>query len=126
DVRAGVDGFRVGVQVSAGGPGELLVQVGGDVDLRHARLDGVREVGVGHAGRAVQDQRDVHRGTQFGYEGEVQDGVPGGHGVGAAHRHGQGVDPGGGDEVPCLRGIRAHARSVRAVLAADLDPKSVV
>jgi hypothetical protein len=55
---------------------------------------------------------------------DVECGVAGGHGVGAAHRYGQAVDRGLGDERRCFVRIGAGTRRVRilapAVLAADL------
>jgi hypothetical protein len=68
----------------------------------------------------VQHERDPDGPAQPGDQAEVEDRVPGQHGVRAAHRDGQRVHPGGRDEAGRLVRIGAGPRGVHAVLAADL------
>jgi hypothetical protein len=68
----------------------------------------------------VQDQRDADGPAEPGDQAEVQDRVPGQHGVRAADRHCQRVHPGGRHETGRLVRIGAGPRRVHAVLAADL------
>jgi hypothetical protein len=68
----------------------------------------------------VQDERDADGLPQPAHQAEVQDRVPGQHGVRAADRHRQRVHPGGGDVAGRLVRVGAGRRRVHAVLAADL------
>ena len=99
---------------------EDVVEVGRDVDLRHAGGDGADQPGVGHAGRAVQHQRHRHGLGQLGDQAVVELRVAGGHRVRRPDGDGQRVDPGRRDELRGLGRTGAHPRRVYAVLAADL------
>jgi hypothetical protein len=68
----------------------------------------------------VQDERDADDQTQLAHQAEVQDRVPGQHGVRAADRHRQRVHSGGRDVAGRLVRVGAGPRRVHAVLAADL------
>ena len=68
----------------------------------------------------MQHQRDADGPAELGDQAEVEDRVPGQHGVRAAHRDGQRVHPGVGDEAGRLARIGAGHGGVHAVLAADL------
>jgi hypothetical protein len=68
----------------------------------------------------VQHQRDADGLAQPSDQAEVEDRVLRQHGVRAAHRDGQRVHPGIGDEVGRLARIGAGRGGVHAVLAADL------
>ena len=68
----------------------------------------------------MQHQRDADGPAEPGNQAEVEDRVLGQHGVRAAHRDGQRVHPGVGDEAGRLARIGAGQRGVHAVLAADL------
>jgi hypothetical protein len=79
----------------------------------------------------VQDERDPDGLTQPSHQVEVQDRVPGQHGVRAADRHRQRVHTGGGDVGGRLVRVGTGQRRVHAVLAADLaqlgfDPDALV
>jgi len=68
----------------------------------------------------VQHQRDVDDPADPADQAEVEDRVPGQHGVRAAHRDGQRVHAGAGYEAARLGGVGAGQRGMHAVLAADL------
>jgi hypothetical protein len=68
----------------------------------------------------VQHQRYADGSAQPGDQAEVEDRVLGQHGVRAAHRDGQRVHSGVGDEAGRLARIGAGYGGVHAVLAADL------
>ncbi len=68
----------------------------------------------------MQDERDANGLAQPSHQAEVQDRVPGQHGVRAADRHRQRVHAGGGDVAGRLVRVGARPRRVHAVLAADL------
>jgi len=79
----------------------------------------------------VQHQRYADGPAEPGDQAEVEDRVLGQHGVRAAHRDGQRVHPGVGDEAGRLARIGASHGGVHAVLAADLaelrlDPDALV
>ena len=60
-VPPGVDHVGVLGKMPAQCRGERVVQMRGDVDLRHPGADGGHQVGVRHTGGAVQHQRHRHR-----------------------------------------------------------------
>jgi len=68
----------------------------------------------------VQHERDADGLAQPSHQAEVEGRVAGQHGVRAADRHGQRVDPGGGDVPGRLVRVGAGQRVVHAVLPADL------
>jgi hypothetical protein len=68
----------------------------------------------------VQHQRDAGGPAEPGDQAEVEDRVLGQHGVRAAHRDGQRVHPGVGDEAGRLVRVCTRHGGVHAVLAADL------
>ena len=68
----------------------------------------------------MQDERDVHGLAQPFHQGEIEGRVAGQHGVRAADRDGQRVNPGGRDVAGRLVRVGASQRVVHAVLAADL------
>ena len=112
------DGFSV--EAGAHGGGERLAEARRDVHLGDPRGDRSRQVGVGHARGAVEDERDLHAGAEPSDELEVQGGVLGEHGVGGADGDGEGVDPGRRHEAGRLLRVGACPWRMHAVLAADL------
>ena len=116
-VRARVDQVRVAGQRLPDRGGELDVQDRPDVDFGHAGPHRAGELVVRDPGRAVQHQRHRHRAGQLGDEGVVERGGPVGHGVRAAHGHGERVDAGGRHELGRLDRVGTHAGCVRPVLA---------
>ena len=125
-IPARVDRLGVGGEELPDGAGHGDVEGRTDVDLGDASRDGGHELVVRYAGRAVQDEGDVQGGGQPLQEVVVEGCRTGGHGVGAADGHSQGVHPRVGDEGMGLGGVGTGAGFVRvqrrpAVLAAHLS-----
>ena len=101
------------------------VERGPDVDLDDACPHRGAQRLVGHPRGTVQYQRHRHRVAQRRDEVDVEFGGAGGHGVGAADRDGEGVNPCRADEFGGLPWVGAHAGGMRVghlgVLAADVS-----
>ena len=119
-VAPGVDHVRILGKVPAQCRGERVVQVRGDVHLRHPGPDGGDQVGVRDTGGAVQHQRHRHPLVDRRDQLQVQLRGPARHRVRGTDGDRQRVDPAVRDELRRGGRVGAYAGGVHAVLAADL------